>query len=203
MIKTVVQQQKEERDLLLKENYQKRVLMEADIDFLSSPLIKLITGPRRAGKSVFALQLLKGRNFAYLNFDDELLLKQFEENEVMQQLLEIYPDFNFVLLDEIQNLPNWDIWVGKLYRRGVNLIITGSNANLLSSEMATALTGRYLQINILPFSFLEIVEYNQISLLHDTPDEKAKLMQQMNDYLLLGGFPETIKQRIITRNYLK
>jgi len=202
MLKTIVSQQREERDLLLNKEYQKRISKIENINFLQSSLIKLITGPRRAGKSVYALQLLKDQNFAYLNFDDELLLNHFDENELMQQLLEIYPNFHFLLLDEIQNLPNWDIWVGKLYRRGVNLVITGSNANLLSSEMATALTGRYLQINIFPFNFSEITGYNHVDIKWDTPNEKATLMQQMNDYLQFGGFPETIKQRSITRNYL-
>lgn len=202
MIRTIVLQQKEERDFLLKKKYQKRVSEKENENLLQSSLIKLITGPRRAGKSVYALQLLNGQNFAYLNFDDELLLKHFDENSLMQQLLEIYPNFSYLLLDEIQNLPHWDIWVGKLYRRGMNLIITGSNANLLSNEMATVLTGRYLQINILPFNFLEILEYNDVSIRDDTPAEKALLMQQLNDYLQLGGFPEIIKQRSITRNYL-
>ncbi|GHT39678.1 hypothetical protein AGMMS49965_06370 [Bacteroidia bacterium] len=148
MLKTIVLQQKEERDMLLKRDYQKRVSVQRNEDFLISGLIKLITGPRRAGKSVFALQMLSAHNFAYLNFDDDLLLKNFDENILWQHLLEVYPDFQYLLLDEIQNLPAWDIWVGKLYRRGVNLVITGSNANLLSNEMASVLTGRYLQINI-------------------------------------------------------
>ena len=62
----------------------------------------------------------------------------------MSALDYVYPDYDFMLLDEIQNLPDWDLWVSKLYRHGKNLIITGSNANMLSSEMATVLTGRYL-----------------------------------------------------------
>jgi len=61
--------------VLLKRNYQKCISMQKKADFLASGLIKLITGPRRAGKSVFALRMLSDKNFAYLNFDDELLLK--------------------------------------------------------------------------------------------------------------------------------
>jgi predicted AAA+ superfamily ATPase len=198
----VVLQQKEEKEALLAKNYQKRISIEKNSEFLQSSLIKLITGARRAGKSVFALQMLEHQNFAYLNFDDDLLLKYFDENLLLQYLLEIYPDFQYLLLDEIQNLPAWDIWVGKLYRRGINLIITGSNANLLSNEMATVLTGRYLQINIFPFSFLENINYQKNSTGQDTPHEKAAFMQSLNDYLQFGGFPETIGQRSITRNYL-
>jgi uncharacterized protein len=202
MIKTVILQQKEERDMLLKRNYQKRISTQEKADFLASGLIKLITGPRRAGKSVFALQMLSDKNFAYLNFDDELLLKNFDENLLLQYLLEIYPKFSYLLLDEIQNLPGWDLWVGKLYRRGINLVITGSNANLLSNEMASVLTGRYLKINIFPFSFKEVVEFKSISLVAETPAEKAAFLNNVADFLQFGGFPETILSRNIVRNYL-
>ena len=192
MIRTVVLQQKEERDTLLQYEYQERFLNENPEIFLKSKLIKLISGPRRAGKSVFALQLLQSRNFAYLNFDDDLLLKHFDENGVIQLLLEIYPNFEYLLLDEIQNLPEWELWVGKLYRRGINLIITGSNSKLLSNEMATALTGRFIQINILPFSYAEVLAFNNIPLKYETPTEKAKLLQQLTEIMKFGSFPETI-----------
>jgi len=201
-MKSVVLQQKEERDALLRNVYQKRVLIESTEQYLESGLIKLITGPRRAGKSVFALQLLGSKNFAYLNFDDELLLSSFDENAILQALQEVYPQFQYLLLDEIQNLPRWETWVGKLYRRGVNLVITGSNARLLSGEMATMLTGRYLQIEILPFGLKEVLDFLQVALLAQTPVQKANVMLQVEDYLVFGGFPETLSLRSITRNYL-
>jgi len=202
MQKTIILQHKEERDMLLKRDYQKRESSQGNDDLLSSGLIKLITGPRRAGKSVFSLQILAAQNFAYLNFDDDLLLKNFDENLIWQYLLEVYPDFQYLLLDEIQNLPDWDVWVSKLYRRGVNLVLTGSNSNLLSNEMASVLTGRYLQINILPFSFKEVSKYKKISALVKTPTEKGAFLQHLDDFLQYGGFPETIFSRNIVRNYL-
>ena len=119
-----------------------------------------------------------------------------------QYLFEIYPNFEYLLLDEIQNLPAWDTWVGKLYRRGVNLVITGSNANLLSNEMATVLTGRYLQINIFPFGFKEVIDYRKVEVKFDTPAEKAGFLQQMSDFLRFGGYPETVLSRNIIGNYL-
>lgn len=67
--------------------------------------MKLITGPRRAGKSVFSLLLLRGKRFAYLNFDDDKLLKEFDEEHIMQVLKEVYSDYDYLLLDEPQNLP--------------------------------------------------------------------------------------------------
>ena len=127
-MRSIVLSQRKERDGLLEKAYLPRDYQVEAETFLSSPLIKLITGPRRAGKSVLTLLLVKGKNFAYLNFDDEQLLENFNEDTVMQDLLEVYPDFDYLLLDEIQNLEHWDVWVSKLYRRGYNLLITGSNA---------------------------------------------------------------------------
>ncbi len=202
MIKTVILQQKEERDALLRREYAKRVFAGAQSDLLATGVIKLITGPRRAGKSVFSLQLLKSKNFAYLNFDDALLLRRFDEDIVMQSLLEIYPGFEYLFLDEIQNLPEWDLWVAKLYRRGINLVITGSNSKLLSNEMASALTGRFIQINILPFSYAETLAFNNIPVRYETPAEKALILRQLTEILEYGSFPEIIKSRDLTRNYL-
>ena len=106
MIKNILLQQLEERNLLLSQAYISRIDLQTKTEYLSTTLIKLITGPRRAGKSVLALQLLQNQNFAYLNFDDDLLLKHFNEDTVTLTLKEIYQNFEFLLLDEIQNLPN-------------------------------------------------------------------------------------------------
>ena len=160
-MRAIVLSQRRERDGLLEKAYLLRDYQVEAETFLTSPLIKLITGPRRAGKSVLTLLLLKGKNFAYLNFDDEQLLENFNEDAVMQALSEVYPGFEYLLLDEIQNLENWDLWVSKLYRRGYNLLITGSNAKLLSSEMGTVLTGRFLEIEVFPFSLTECFRYKQ------------------------------------------
>ena len=165
--------------------------------------MKLITGPRRAGKSVFSLLLLRGKRFAYLNFDDDKLLKDFDEEHIMQVLKEVYSDYDYLLLDEPQNLPNWDLWVSKLYRRGYNLVITGSNSNLLSSEMASLLTGRYLSIEILPFSLRETLEYRKSNFNPALPEDKADFMLQVEDYFHYGGYPEIINNRDITESYLK
>ncbi|MCL1937633.1 MAG: ATP-binding protein [Candidatus Azobacteroides sp.] len=202
MLESIVLQQKEEIDLLLKKDYQERISKEKKSDLLQSKLIKWITGPRSAGKSMYAAQLLNSQSFAYLNFDDELLLQNFDEKNIMLQLMKTYLSFRFLLLDEIQNLPDWDIWVGKLYQEGINLVITSSSANLLSSERTAELKDHCLQISIFPFTFKEAIEYKYISANFNTREKKAELMQHLVDYLQQGGFPETIKQRNITRNYL-
>ena len=112
--------------------------------------------------------MLRGKNFAYLNFDDNELLKKWNEGLAEELLGKVYPNYEYLLLDEVQNIKGWDVWVGKLYRRGVDLVITGSNANMLSSEMATVLTGRYLEIRMMPFSLDEIFTFNKIDLTKKT-----------------------------------
>lgn len=202
VMKAIILSQRKERDGLLKKDYLLRDHQTETAKLLESPLIKLVTGPRRAGKSVLTLLLLKGKNFAYLNFDDEQLLENFNEDAVLQALMEVYPGFDYLLLDEIQNLDHWDVWVSKLYRRGYNLLITGSNAKLLSSEMGTVLTGRYLEIEVLPFSLAECFRYKQQGLAAELPDERAELMLQVEDYMHFGGYPEIVNSRAITENYL-
>lgn len=200
VMKTTILNQRAERDELLSRPYQQRHTKYDAAELLQSPLIKLITGPRRVGKSVFALLILQGKNFAYLNFDDNRLLEKWDEDLAMSALDDVYPDYDFMLLDEIQNLPNWDLWVSKLYRRGKNLIITGSNANMLSSEMATVLTGRYLQIEMLPFSLNETMRWKNISPVREEQSSQAIMLA--DDYMRNGGYPETIPARSITKSYL-
>jgi predicted AAA+ superfamily ATPase len=199
-MKTTILNQRAERDELLSRPYQQRHTKYDADELLQNPLIKLITGPRRVGKSVFALLMLQGKNFAYLNFDDNQLLEKWDEDLAMSALDYVYPDYDFMLLDEIQNLPDWNLWVSKLYRRGKNLIITGSNANMLSSEMATVLTGRYLQIEMLPFSLDETMRWKNIS--PDREEQAAQAIVLADDYMRNGGYPETIPARSITKSYL-
>lgn len=199
-MKTTILNQRAERDELLSRPYQQRHTKYDADELLQNPLIKLITGPRRVGKSVFSLLMLQGKNFAYLNFDDNQLLEKWEEDLAMSALDDVYPDYDFMLLDEIQNLLDWDLWVSKLYRRGKNLIITGSNANMLGSEMATVLTGRYLQIEMLPFSLDETMRWKNIS--PDREEQAAQAITLADDYMRNGGYPETIPARSITKSYL-
>ncbi len=199
-MKTTILNQRAERDELMSLPYQQRHTKYHTGELLQNPLIKLITGPRRVGKSVFALLLLQGRNFAYLNFDDNQLLEKWDEELVLSLLNDVYPDYDFLLLDEIQNLPDWDLWVSKLYRRGKNLIITGSNAKMLSGEMATVLTGRYLQIEMLPFSLKETMSWRNIN--PQQEEETAQARALTDDYMRNGGYPETISTRNITKSYL-
>ncbi len=197
-MRTIISNQRKERDMLLSRPYLSRHTQYDVEELLASRQIKLITGPRRTGKSTEALLMLKGKNFAYLNFDDGQFLKDWDDDVVWESLQAVYPDFDYLLLDEVQNLDGWDLWVSKLYRRGINLVITGSNAKLLSSEMATLLTGRYIQIEMLPFSLAEFFAWHQKSLSNLQTGDIALT----SDYLHHGGYPETVAARSLTQSYL-
>ena len=201
-MKTILQNQRKERDELLSRPYLER-RSNQDMDLLlNSHLIKLITGPRRVGKSTQALLMLRNRNFAYLNFDSQQLLDTWDANLVMRMLDDVYPGYEYLLLDEVQNLDAWDLWVSELYRLGKNLVITGSNAKMLSSEMATALTGKYLKVEMLPFSLEEFFDWNKLDLSKLNHEQQADASALMDDYLRNGGYPEVVASRQLTRTYL-
>ncbi len=196
-MKEAVLKQKIERDRLLAYDYQERIAQQTAAVYRDSKMIKLITGPRRAGKSSLALQMLRGQSFAYLNFDDSALLDGFEESKVEDLLDEVYNGYKFLLLDEVQNLTGWSIWVEKLYRRGTNLIITGSNANMLSDDIAAILSGRYLEIRLYPFSAEEYKSYRQKNE-HDAFPENVLYA----DFLKYGGYPEIALTPKVCEGYL-
>lgn len=202
MLKNIVLNQRQERDMLLGRPYLDRKCIDDVNNLLSSSLIKLITGPRRVGKSTQALLMLRCKNFAYLNFDNQELLESWDAELVMRILDDVYPDYEYLLLDEVQNLPSWDLWVSQLYRMGKNMVITGSNAKMLSSEMATVLTGKYLQVKMLPFSLEEYAAWHQKRLMNVYSSYDSDIATFLDDYLRMGGYPEVVASRQLTRNYL-
>lgn len=207
MLKTTISKQKQDKERLLSLPYIERTKEKDAQKWLSSDLIKVILGPRRAGKSVFALMLLKEQSFAYFNFDDESLPgeEKVDLDELMMELKLAYGETKYILFDEIQNLPNWELFVNRLHRGGYNLVLTGSNASLLSKELATHLTGRHIPIEILPFDFTEVLKAKQYEVTADKlslPDEKAKLLGMLNQYMVSGGYPEVVTKGVDPRGYL-
>jgi predicted AAA+ superfamily ATPase len=186
-IREILVRQRKELELL---KTQRLVERERKVD-VSKPIIKVVTGVRRAGKSTLCYLLLKNRKFAYVNFDDREIL-DFKSTEIEKGVKEIYGDVETLFLDEIQNYERWELWVNSLYRRGYNIVITGSNAKLLSRELSTHLTGRYIEVEVFPFSFREVLKYLGIDSTHlDVDKEKqGKVMNLLKSYLERGGFPE-------------
>lgn len=207
MLKNIVLKQKQEKDRLLSLSYIERTKAAEAKKWLDSDLIKVVIGPRRAGKSVFSLMLLKNCSFAYFNFDDETIPDQgqFNYDELLQELCVAYGNTKNILFDEIQNLPKWELFINRLHRKGYNLILTGSNAKLLSKELSTALTGRHIPIEILPFNFEEFLRAKQYEILPDKlllSEEKGKFLCLLEQYLINGGYPEVTTKNLDSREYL-
>lgn len=170
---------------------------------LDSNLAQVIIGVRRSGKSTLCFNVLKSLNekFAYVNFDDERFseLQTSDLNTILEGLYKIYGDFNYLFLDEIQNIEGWHLFVNRLLRQRMHVIVTGSNAKLLSGELATHLTGRNDQIELYPFSFAEWCLYKKVDTLSKTTKAEALRRAAFDDYLKQGGFPELIHKNNKTR----
>jgi len=158
--------------------------------FLSHPNILAILGVRRSGKSVFSILLAKElkENFGYINFDDERLmsLKTEDLDKILQAFYELYGEIRLIILDEPQNVTGWELFANRL-RRTKKVVITGSNSNLLSGELATHLTGRYIDFTLYPLSFKEILNFKPNMYL---VEDIAKVQRQLDNYLKESGFPE-------------
>lgn len=196
-IESILTDQKEELQYLLKQNFCHR--KEEDLIDLDSNLAQVVIGVRRSGKSTLCLNALKhyGVRFAYINFDDENIanIKAEDLNTMLGVLYKIYGDFQHLFIDEIQNVDEWYLFVNRLLRRGMRIIITGSNAKLLSGELATHLTGRYMPIELYPFSFSEYCELNRVETDVHSTKETAFLRSAFDNYLHNGGFPEISKTK--------
>ena len=169
---------------------------------------KIITliGPRRAGKTWYLFQLManlekagiKRSQILYLNFEDERLDFEAGYDQILDAYLELYPNQTpedlYIFFDEIQEIPEWEKYVRRLYDTITRKIfLTGSNAKLLSTEIAASLRGRSLSFEIMPLSFPEFLSFRNI----DSKDiystkNRAAIQGNFNEYLTWGGYPELV-----------
>ena len=172
---------------------------------IRSTQAQVVIGVRRSGKSTLCYQALQSQNikFAYADFDDERLvdIKADQLNDVLEILYKIYGDFNFLFLDEIQNVEGWHLFVNRVLRKKMHVVITGSNAKLLSGELATHLSGRNKEISLYPFSFKEFCVMKDVDKERRSTKAEAFRRAAFDDYMKQGGFPEllTIEDN---RNYV-
>lgn len=163
---------------------------------LNSPQAQVVIGVRRSGKSTLCLQTLTGAKvkFAYADFDDERLeqISTNQLNDVLEVLYKIYGDFNYIFLDEIQNVEGWPLFVNRLLRKKIHVVLTGNNAKLLSSDLATHLTGRSSEIELYPFSFAEYCVMKNIDCTLHTTKGIALQRNAFDEYMKNGGFPELL-----------
>ena len=167
---------------------------EAALIDLKSTQAQVVIGVRRSGKSTLCYQALHnaGLKFAYADFDDERLvdLQADQLNDVLEILYKIYGDFNYLFLDEIQNVEGWHLFVNRMLRKKMHIIITGSNAKLLSGELGTHLSGRNKEIPLYPFSFKEFCKMKEVDTDRKTTKAEAFRRAAFDEYMKQGGFPE-------------
>jgi len=194
-LKNIIQDQKEMIEQKLGQpNIIQRFGKESCLPYIKYPNVLLVSGLRRAGKSIFSHLLLSNVSYSYINFDDERLFDASTKdlNTILECFYDLNGTFDTILLDEIQNIKGWELFVNRL-REKYKIIITGSNAHLLSHELATHLTGRYSLFTLYPLSFREFLNFRSFELnknsYHSTKI-RAKIHGLFDDYLFSGGIFE-------------
>lgn len=165
------------------------------------PHAVIVSGLRRVGKSTLLSQLahrLGESQFYYANFEDDRFLgfQAEDANDLYQALLELFGERKTFIIDEVQNVPGWEHFIRRFIDMGFKFYITGSNASLLSRELGSRLTGRYVPIELFPFSFREFMAFQQRpfpDLNRLTTIELARLQQSLDEYVRLGGIPDPLK----------
>ncbi len=209
-IKSVIVSQREEND----EIFQREKIIERECErktidgYIKYPNILAILGVRRGGKSTFSLQIFENKKFGYINFDDERIagITHNDLDKVLQSFYELYgSDVEHIILDEPQNVEGWELFANRL-RRTKKVIITGSSAKLLSGELATHLTGRYIDFTLFPFSFREFLRYEEFKFeKQDAYSTKrvSEIKRKLESYIDTGGFSEAYKfgKKIVSKIY--
>ena len=182
-------------------------------EVIGYPHVVVISGIRRCGKSTLLRQIINkfynDDEFLYINFEDERL-RDFdagEFNKMYEVMISLFGKKSTIFMDEIQNVEGFELFVRRFHEQGFKIFITGSNANLLSRELGTKLTGRYVRIDLHPFSFLEFlkmenVEYDERSMYQT--EKRIEIMKAFDDYLRRGGMPEFLRYddgEILLRTY--
>ena len=141
----------------------KRNALDNIAEYLELPHILIISGLRRSGKSTLLKEIhkefFKDEVIFYFNFEDERLIDftASDFNLLYETFVELMGEGKIFFFDEVQNVKGWELFVRRMYDRGFKFIITGSNSSMLSKELGTRLTGRYIGIELFPFSFTEFL----------------------------------------------
>ncbi|MCD6373692.1 MAG: ATP-binding protein [Thermococcus sp.] len=178
--------EKLERENIVGRELKERIL----VNF--APTAHIITGPRRSGKSVLSATLR--RKPLYVNFEDPAMagFKIEDYGLLLSAGYELFGEFDYIVLDEVQEVEGWEKMVSVLRER-YPTVVTGTNARLLSREFSTYLTGRYLSYTLLPFSFREFLAYREISPEVRTTRDEARMKRALREYIEHGGFPEALR----------
>ena len=180
---------------------------DVEVPLFSDKIISLI-GVRRCGKTSILYKMIEElresidiKNIVYINFEDDRLLGTTVNNldDMIEGYYELYPQKRdekiYLFFDEVQNIPQWELFIRRIYDTlNVQIVITGSSSKLLSSEIATSLRGRTLTYEIFPFSFKEYLRFKNITVNLDSSKSLSFIKHSFEEYLIYGGFPETIGQ---------
>jgi uncharacterized protein len=174
----------------------------------TDPFVRIFSGIRRCGKSTLMDRIRensKEKSYS-LNFDDNRLtgFSTADFEKLYEAFHELYDPEKTWYFDEIQNVEGWELFIRRLHNEGQKVYITGSNANMLSRELGSHLTGRYLQTEIFPFSFAEYCRFREISIETKdfySPAKTTLLKKAFQDFMIGGGFPEFLKTK--NTDYLK
>lgn len=161
---------------------------------LRSKQVSVISGVRRSGKSTLLLQIADAcKDFHFVTFDDERLFgfQISDFNNLMIALEKTGHSKNY-FFDEIQNVQDWERYVRRMHDQEYKLFISGSNSKLLSSELSTHLTGRYIKTELFPFSFAEYLFFHNIDPSDKTTANLGRIISFFDSYMTGGGFPEMI-----------
>ncbi len=174
---------------------------------LALPKVISLIGPRRAGKTFLLFELIKQlreegipkERLVYVNFEDDRLfpIQLSDLDALLQAYYEMYPDNKekkvWFFFDEIQEVRHWEKFIRRVHdQENCQLFVTGSSSKLLSREIASSLRGRTLAYEILPLSFREFLDFNNISPDTNTSKGQALLNHWLTRYMQQGGFPELI-----------
>lgn len=166
-----------------------------------------LTGVRRSGKTFLFFHKIQqlveqgiGRpRLLYLNFEDDRLqpLRAEDLDLVLRCHRELFPETIgqrcYLFLDEVQNVPGWERWVRRLHdTEKVEIFVTGSSSHLLTRDLATALRGRSLTLEVFPLSFAEMLAFRGIVWQPSHPDSESLVRGALEQYLRWGGFPEVV-----------
>ena len=176
--------------------------------FLKNDEVVVIKGIRRSGKSTLMINQIKQLIANGINKNDILIINLEDPRfinhlnvELLQTIKDVYIQYlnpsskPYIFLDECQNIPQWEKWVNKEYELKLShLIITGSNSSMLSSEIASSLSGRYLSIDVYPLSFKEYLDFQDIEVNSalEFVDKKIILNRAFEGFIKDGGFPKLL-----------
>ncbi len=189
----------DQREELLANDYSELCRRPEESQFdLKSNMAQVVIGVRRCGKSTLCEMFLKQKDveFAYVNFDDDRLgdMNSNDLDRLLEALYMTYGEFEYLFLDEIQNIEGWPLFVNRLLRRKLHIFITGSNSKLLSNELSTHLTGRNNKVELYPFSFSEYCAMKKVDATSLSTKAKALRKGALHEYLQQGGFPELFNE---------